>query len=126
MPSHAAHQSTRAPESTLSAHPSTHAQTAAADSYAAEITDKSNRARAMGLVGAVFSTGMLVGPLLGGALAQPAAKLPWLVPVGSLFDRNPYALPTTLCGYGAPPEPHAFVPATTPRAQKSVPSHVAL
>ena len=52
----------------------------------------------MGLVGAVFSCGLLVGPLIGGALARPAEKLPWIAPPGSLFARFPYALPTTVCG----------------------------
>ena len=44
---------------------------AAAFAYAADVTTKENRAKGMGLVGAAFGIGFIMGPAIGGLLAGP-------------------------------------------------------
>lgn len=39
--------------------------------YAADVTDSSNRARGMGVIGAAFGLGFIFGPAIGGVLAGP-------------------------------------------------------
>lgn len=46
-----------------------------ASAMAADLSTPQNRARAMGIVGAAFGLGMVVGPSLGGLLAGPEASL---------------------------------------------------
>jgi len=43
----------------------------AAYAYVADITDSSNRARGMGIIGAAFGLGFIFGPAIGGILAGP-------------------------------------------------------
>lgn len=60
---------------------------ATAQAYVADITPPAGRAGALGMLGAAFSVGFIVGPALGGVLASPAALgvardlLPGFVPV---------------------------------------------
>lgn len=49
----------------------------AAQALAAELSGTSSRAKAMGLMGAAFGTGFIVGPLLGGALAPLGVAVPF-------------------------------------------------
>lgn len=64
-----------------------------AQAYIADITDEQNRTKGMGLIGAAFGLGFVVGPLLGGVLSQwgyaapayAAAGLSLLSLVGILF-----------------------------------------
>lgn len=55
-----------------------------------------------------FNIGVIIGPILGGSLADPVNNLPWLFGVGSVFGgetgvwwmRNwPYALPNLLSAF---------------------------
>ena len=41
-----------------------------ARAYIADITDKENRARGLGLIGAAFGTGFIIGPAMGGTLSN--------------------------------------------------------
>jgi len=47
-----------------------------AQAYIADITNKNNRAKAMGLFGAAFGIGFILGPAIGGVLAGPDPKNP--------------------------------------------------
>ncbi len=42
----------------------------AAQAYIADITDKSNRAKGMGMIGAAFGLGFVFGPIMGGILSE--------------------------------------------------------
>jgi DHA1 family tetracycline resistance protein-like MFS transporter len=50
-----------------------------AQAYIADITDESNRARGMGIIGAAFGLGFIMGPALGGALASFGYAAPALL-----------------------------------------------
>ena len=47
-----------------------------AQAYLTDITDKNNRAKAMGLFGAAFGLGFILGPAMGGTLAGPDPQNP--------------------------------------------------
>lgn len=51
---------------------------AAAQAYIADVTTPENRAKGMGLIGAAFGFGFIIGPALGGALAGPDPAAPAL------------------------------------------------
>ena len=51
---------------------------AAAQAYIADVTSPENRAKGMGLIGAAFGLGFIVGPALGGLLAGPDPANPAL------------------------------------------------
>lgn len=53
-----------------------------AQSYAADVTDESNRARGLGLIGAAFGMGFIVGPLFGGILVNFGFTVPPLAAAG--------------------------------------------
>ncbi|KAH7421166.1 hypothetical protein KP509_13G043600 [Ceratopteris richardii] len=61
--------------------------------YASEICGKENQAWGLSMLGSSWAVGLIVGPAIGGYLAQPSQKYPTIFPKGSLFDRFPYALP---------------------------------
>ncbi|KAL6043419.1 protein ZINC INDUCED FACILITATOR-LIKE 1-like [Balamuthia mandrillaris] len=61
--------------------------------YLAEITDSSNRATAFSVIGLTAGLARVVGPIIGGYLAQPAKKYPSLFPKDSFFDHYPYLMP---------------------------------
>ena len=58
------------------------ANLATAQAYIADVTTSENRARAMGLIGAAFGVGFILGPFFGGWLAQFSYKLPGLWAAG--------------------------------------------
>ncbi len=53
-----------------------------AQSYAADVTDEENRARGLGVIGAAFGMGFVVGPLFGGILVNFGFTVPPLVAAG--------------------------------------------
>ena len=71
--------------------------------YMADITEPANRAKAYGLIGAAFSGGFMLGPVIGGLLGEVSPRLPfwaaagmsalaflygWLILPESLSDEN--------------------------------------
>ncbi|CAE7251976.1 mfsB, partial [Symbiodinium pilosum] len=62
-----------------------------ARTYLGELVDSENEARAFGTLGVVFSLGLFVGPVLGGALAKPAEWAPGLFE-STIFERHPFLL----------------------------------
>jgi MFS transporter, DHA1 family, tetracycline resistance protein len=56
-----------------------------AQAYIADITDERNRARGMGMFGAAFGIGFILGPALGGMLSQFGFAVPALVSAGLAF-----------------------------------------
>ncbi|MCO5608610.1 hypothetical protein L7F22_062823 [Adiantum nelumboides] len=61
--------------------------------YASEICTQEHQALGLSMVGTMWGLGLVIGPAIGGYLAQPSEKYPSLFTSGSLFDRFPYALP---------------------------------
>jgi DHA1 family tetracycline resistance protein-like MFS transporter len=53
-----------------------------ANAYVADISSHENRARSLGLVGAAFGIGFILGPMLGGLLGHYDVRLPFLVAAG--------------------------------------------
>ena len=53
-----------------------------AGAYVADVTLPQNRAKAFGWLGSAFSFGFLIGPALGGLLAQQSLRLPFFVAAG--------------------------------------------
>ncbi|KAJ8770368.1 hypothetical protein K2173_014981 [Erythroxylum novogranatense] len=64
--------------------------------YASEACRKEYQALGMAIVSVSWGIGLVIGPALGGFLAQPAEKYPNLFPKDSLFGRFPYLLPCVL------------------------------
>jgi DHA1 family tetracycline resistance protein-like MFS transporter len=56
-----------------------------AQAYIADITDEKNRARGMGMFGAAFGIGFILGPALGGMLSQFGFAVPAFVAAGLAF-----------------------------------------
>lgn len=56
-----------------------------AQAYIADITDESNRAKSLGMIGAAFGLGFIIGPATGGLLSQWGYNLPALVAAGVAF-----------------------------------------
>lgn len=61
--------------------------------YASEIFRKEYEALALSSISTAWGIGLIVGPALGGFLAQPAEKYPTIFSTDSLFGRFPYFLP---------------------------------
>ncbi|XP_044971614.1 protein ZINC INDUCED FACILITATOR 1-like isoform X5 [Hordeum vulgare subsp. vulgare] len=61
--------------------------------YTNEICRPEHQAIGMSLDSTSWAVGLIIGPAIGGYLAQPAEKYPMLFPVNSLFGRFPYFLP---------------------------------
>lgn len=51
----------------------------------ADVTTKENRSKSMGLIGAAFGIGFMIGPALGGVLGKIAPALPFYVAAGLAF-----------------------------------------
>jgi MFS transporter, DHA1 family, tetracycline resistance protein len=70
-----------------------------AQAYIADVTTPENRAKGMGIIGAAFGLGFIVGPALGGILAPLGLPLAAaldgtaLGPLSHLLRQQPYALP---------------------------------
>ncbi|XP_024516053.1 probable peptide/nitrate transporter At3g43790 isoform X2 [Selaginella moellendorffii] len=60
--------------------------------YASEICSEEHQAVGMSTVGTAWGLGLIIGPSLGGFLAQPAEKFPNVFTKGSIFARFPYLL----------------------------------
>jgi MFS transporter, DHA1 family, tetracycline resistance protein len=56
-----------------------------AQAYIADVTDEKNRARGMGMIGAAFGIGFILGPVLGGTLSVYGFDVPALVAAGLCF-----------------------------------------
>ncbi|KAL3819618.1 hypothetical protein ACJIZ3_005523 [Penstemon smallii] len=61
--------------------------------YASEICRKEHQALGMSVVSTTWGLGLVIGPAVGGYLAQPADKFPHIFSKESLFGRFPYFLP---------------------------------
>jgi len=53
-----------------------------AQAYISDVTDEKNRARGLGLIGAAFGLGFIIGPAVGGALSQISYATPAFVAAG--------------------------------------------
>ena len=56
-----------------------------AQAYITDITDDQNRAKGLGLIGAAFGLGFIIGPAVGGALSKWGYSLPAFVAAGVSF-----------------------------------------
>jgi DHA1 family tetracycline resistance protein-like MFS transporter len=56
-----------------------------AQAYISDITDEKNRAKGLGLIGAAFGLGFIIGPAVGGLLSQFGYSVPALVAAGLSF-----------------------------------------
>ncbi|KAL2465852.1 Protein ZINC INDUCED FACILITATOR-LIKE 1 [Abeliophyllum distichum] len=61
--------------------------------YASEICRKEYQALGMSVISTSWGIGLVIGPAVGGFLAQPAEKYPHIFSKESLFGRFPYFLP---------------------------------
>ena len=67
------------------------ANIAVAKAYIGDISDKTNLAKRMGLIGASFGVGFTIGPFIGGEFSSPAEK--WDLFTNTIFETYPYLLP---------------------------------
>jgi DHA1 family tetracycline resistance protein-like MFS transporter len=63
-----------------------------ASAYIADVTEPDERSKAMGLIGAAFGVGFIIGPVLGGLLAGVNLRLPFYVAAGLAFVNVLYGL----------------------------------
>ncbi|KAE9592776.1 putative major facilitator superfamily [Lupinus albus] len=61
--------------------------------YAAELFREEHQAIGLSTVSAAWGIGLIIGPALGGYLAQPTEKYPHVFLKGSIWDKFPYFLP---------------------------------
>ncbi|XP_068659656.1 protein ZINC INDUCED FACILITATOR-LIKE 1-like [Aristolochia californica] len=61
--------------------------------YATEVCRKEHHAIGLSIVSTSWGIGLIIGPALGGFLAQPAEKYPKIFSQNSLFGKFPYFLP---------------------------------
>ncbi|KAK1389785.1 protein ZINC INDUCED FACILITATOR-LIKE 1-like [Heracleum sosnowskyi] len=61
--------------------------------YASEVVQDAYQPLALSTVSTAWGTGLIIGPALGGFLAQPADKFPAIFSQESIFGRFPYFLP---------------------------------
>ncbi|KAL8158591.1 hypothetical protein V2J09_000128 [Rumex salicifolius] len=61
--------------------------------YASEICSQEHRALSLSVVSTSRGVGLVIGPALGGFLAQPAKRFPSVFAENSIFGRFPYFLP---------------------------------
>ncbi|KAK6163113.1 hypothetical protein DH2020_002954 [Rehmannia glutinosa] len=61
--------------------------------YACETVREEHQSLGLSAVSTAWGTGLIIGPALGGFLAQPAEKFPGIFASDSLFARFPYLLP---------------------------------
>lgn len=64
--------------------------------YASEVCRKEYQALAMSIISTSWGIGLVIGPAIGGYLAQPAEKFPNVFSEKSIFGRFPYFLPCLL------------------------------
>lgn len=58
---------------------------------------KEHQPRAYSIMPFVWCLGSIVGPAMGGALAQPCVSYPWLFQRNTIFDKFPFLLPNIVC-----------------------------
>ncbi|CAJ1977972.1 unnamed protein product [Sphenostylis stenocarpa] len=61
--------------------------------YTTELFREEHQALGLSTVSAAWGIGLIIGPALGGYLAQPVEKYPHIFPKDSFWDRFPYFLP---------------------------------
>ncbi|KAI9794472.1 MAG: hypothetical protein M1833_000385 [Piccolia ochrophora] len=61
------------------------------------ITEKEHQPRAYAIMPFIWCLGSIIGPALGGALADPCKSYPGLFQNGTIFGRFPYLLPNLIC-----------------------------
>jgi len=61
------------------------------------VTVKEHQPRAYSIMPFVWCLGSIIGPAMGGALAQPCDNYPWLFQRNTIFDRFPFLLPNLVC-----------------------------
>ncbi|KAI9737540.1 MAG: Fungal specific transcription factor [Cirrosporium novae-zelandiae] len=61
------------------------------------VTVKEHQPRAYSIMPFVWCIGSILGPALGGALAQPCDHYPWLFSNDSIFAKYPFLLPNVVC-----------------------------
>lgn len=61
------------------------------------VTVKEHQPRAYSIMPFVWCLGSIIGPLIGGALAQPSLSYPWLFNGNSIFGAYPFLLPNLVC-----------------------------
>ncbi|KAL6905680.1 hypothetical protein ACP4OV_003281 [Aristida adscensionis] len=61
--------------------------------YAVEVCRPEHQSMGLSLVSTSWAIALIIGPAIGGYLAQPTEKYPKLFPANSLFGRFPYFLP---------------------------------
>lgn len=61
------------------------------------VTEKEHQPFAYSIMPFVWSFGSILGPLIGGALAEPCLNYPQFFAPGTLFDRYPFLLPNLVC-----------------------------
>ncbi|KAL2326214.1 hypothetical protein Fmac_025272 [Flemingia macrophylla] len=62
--------------------------------YATELFREEHQATGLSTVSAAWGIGLIIGPAVGGYLAQPSEKYPHIFPKGSFWDEFPYFLPS--------------------------------
>ncbi|KAK7259686.1 hypothetical protein RIF29_25299 [Crotalaria pallida] len=62
--------------------------------YSSEIFREEHQALGLSTFSAAWGIGLIIGPALGGYLAQPVEKYPHLFPKDSFWDKFPYFLPS--------------------------------
>lgn len=65
-------------------------------SMLSEMTDETNQGKVFPLVGATWSIGCVIGPMLGGHLSNPMRKWPQVFEHLPIFQRYPYLLPCVI------------------------------
>ncbi|KAF7593815.1 hypothetical protein BBP40_010749 [Aspergillus hancockii] len=61
------------------------------------VTVKEHQPRAYSIMPFVWCLGSIIGPAMGGALAQPCENYPWLFQGGTIFEAYPFLLPNVVC-----------------------------
>jgi Major Facilitator Superfamily len=61
------------------------------------VTVKEHQPRAYSIMPFVWCLGSIIGPVMGGALAQPCIAYPWLFDRDSIFGAYPFLLPNLVC-----------------------------
>jgi len=61
------------------------------------ISNPSHEVKANAVMPFIFNVGTIVGPAIGGILANPVRGFPSLFPKGGFFDEYPWALPNIVC-----------------------------
>ncbi|XP_057520270.1 protein ZINC INDUCED FACILITATOR-LIKE 1-like [Amaranthus tricolor] len=69
--------------------------------YATEVTRREHQALALSMMTSAWGIGLVIGPALGGYLAQPADKFPGLFSQQSIFGKFPYLLASLIIAIAA-------------------------